>query len=231
MNIHLFLQKIKKKIGYFLIPTVWPWEIISGLLIVILLVNNIKDIFGASMPSRITFVYFIIAINIFWGLMDGLMFIFSALLERGRYNTMLRSFKTADKKAVIETLGNELSQVPIIYNLDKKTKADITEKIIKQSSSVSLDSLKKPKIYLEDIIGMLFTIFFVFLPCIITLPFLLLIKDFGLAVLTLNIISLILLVAFGYKLASCINRNKTLTSILFIFIGIAIITIGSILGA
>lgn len=159
------------------------------------------------------------------------MFIFTTLLEEGRYNKMIRHFKTIDKEEAIKILDNELSQMPIIYRLDKKIKKEIIEEFLKKSSSISLNSLPRPKIYRDDIIGMLFTMFFVFLPCIITLPFLFLIKNFDLAILIINLISLALLAAFGYKLASCIDRNKILTSILFIFIGIIIIAIGSILGA
>jgi len=73
--------------------------------------------------------------------------------------------------------------------------------------------------------------FFVFLPCIVILPFFLLINNLTLAIFVSNIIGLAIFFAFGYKLGSCANRNKILTGITIMLIGLAIIAVAIILGA
>ena len=165
------LQKIKKTIAKYFPSLAWPWEIISGLFIVLLLINNFDSISGSdSLKGVVSFVLVIIIINLVWGVVDGLMHIFTSLLEKGRYNKMISHLQSSDKKTATQMISDELDQT-IINIFGKKTKISIAEIILKDTPSISQNIIKKQKISKDDIIGAFLCVFFVFLPCILILPF------------------------------------------------------------
>jgi VIT1/CCC1 family predicted Fe2+/Mn2+ transporter len=163
-----------------------------------------------------------VAVNLLWGIFDGLMLIFTNLLEEGRYNKMISRIKSSDKKLATELIKNELSDT-IISRCDKETREQLIETVLNNFSSTPSAIFKKPKISQNDIIAALICTFFVFLPCIVILPFFLLINNLTLAILVSNIISLGMLFAFGYKLGSCTDRNKIITGMIIMLIGLVII--------
>jgi VIT1/CCC1 family predicted Fe2+/Mn2+ transporter len=222
MALPIFAQKIKKTITKYFPSPAWPWEIISGLFMVLIMINGLK-LFSKDSPSinRLFFVFLIVAVNLLWGLFDGLMLIFTNLLEEGRYNKMISRVKSSDKKLATELIKNELDDT-IISRCDKGTKEQLIETVLNNLSSTQA-ILKKPKIFKDDIIAALICTFFVFLPCIVILPFFLLINNLTLAILVSNIIGLGLLFAFGYKLGSCTDRNKIITGMIIMLIGLIII--------
>ena len=223
------LHKIKKIISKYFISTMWPWEIISGLFIVLILIN-FEAISRDTALNKINLVYLIIVINLIWAVIDGLMVLFTNLLEKGRYNKIISQIKSTDKTSMKNTISDELDST-IIKMFDKQTKEHIYEILLKKISSISASALKQPKIDRKDIFGAFLCIFFVFLPCIVILPFFLLINGLGWAILVSDIIGLAILFAFGYKLGSCTSRNKILTGIITMLIGLALIAIGIIFGA
>jgi VIT1/CCC1 family predicted Fe2+/Mn2+ transporter len=222
MALPIFAQKIKKTITKYFPSPAWPWEIIAGLFMVLIMINGLK-LFSKDSPSinRLFFVFLIVAVNLLWGLFDGLMLIFTNLLEEGRYNKMISRVKSSDKKLATELIKNELDDT-IISRCDKGTKEQLIETVLNNLSSTQA-ILKKPKIFKDDIIAALICTFFVFLPCIVILPFFLLINNLTLAILVSNIIGLGLLFAFGYKLGSCTDRNKIITGMIIMLIGLIII--------
>jgi len=226
-----FFRKIKKIIIKYFTPTDWPWEIISGLFIVLLLINNAKVILKEwELNKAAILAFIIIAITLLWAILDGLMFIFTALLEKGRYNRMISRLKSVDKKTSLEIITNELNKT-VVGIFDEETKKQISGEMLEKISSISPTNLEKPKISKDDIKGALLCVFFVFLPCIVILPFFVFINNLSSAILVSNIIGLAILFGFGYRLGSCTNRNKVLTGLAIMLIGVAIIIIAIILGA
>jgi hypothetical protein len=122
MALPIFAQKIKKTITKYFPSPAWPWEIISGLFMVLIMINGLK-LFSKDSPSinRLFFVFLIVAVNLLWGLFDGLMLIFTNLLEEGRYNKMISRVKSSDKKLATELIKNELDDT-IISRCYKGTK-------------------------------------------------------------------------------------------------------------
>jgi len=231
MALPIFAQKIKKTITKYFPSPAWPWEIISGLFIVLILINNFEIISkNWALNNAVLFAFIIILINLIWGIVDGLSFIFTSLLEKGRYNRMISRVKSSDKKLATEIIKNELDNT-IISRCDKETKEQIIEAVFKNLSLTSSAIIKKPKIFKSDIIGAFLCVFFVFLPCIVILPFFLLINNLTLAILVSNIIGLGMLFAFGYKLGSCTDRNKIITGMIIMLIGLAIIATAIAFGA
>jgi VIT1/CCC1 family predicted Fe2+/Mn2+ transporter len=231
MALPIFAQKIKKTITKYFPSPAWPWEIISGVFIVLILINNFEIISkNWALNNAVLFAFIIILINLIWGIVDGLSFIFTSLLEKGRYNRMISRVKSSDKKLATEIIKNELDNT-IISRCDKETKEQIIEAVFKNLSLTSSAIIKKPKIFKSDIIGAFLCVFFVFLPCIVILPFFLLINNLTLAILVSNIIGLGMLFAFGYKLGSCTDRNKIITGMVIMLIGLAIIATAIAFGA
>jgi hypothetical protein len=231
MALPIFAKKIKKTIIKYFPSPAWPWEIVSGLFIVLIMINGLK-LFSKDLLSinRVFFVFEILTINLIWGIFDGWMLIFTNLLSEGRYNKMISRIKSSDKKLATEIIKNELDDT-IISRCGKETREQIIETVLKNLSSTPQATLKKPKISKNDIIAALICTFFVFLPCIVILPFFLLINNLNLAILVSNIIGLGMLFAFGYKLGSCTDRNKIITGIIIMLIGLVIIVAAIVFSA
>jgi VIT1/CCC1 family predicted Fe2+/Mn2+ transporter len=201
------------------------------LFIVLIMINGLK-LFSKDLLSinRVFFVFEILTVNLIWGMFDGWMLIFTNLLSEGRYNKMISRIKSSDKKLATEIIKNELDDT-IISRCDKKTREQIIETVLKNLSSMPQATLKKPKISKNDIIAALICTFFVFLPCIVILPFFLLMNNLNLAILVSNIIGLGMLFAFGYKLGSCTDRNKIITGMIIMLIGLVIIVAAIVFSA
>jgi VIT1/CCC1 family predicted Fe2+/Mn2+ transporter len=129
-----------------------------------------------------------------------------------------------------QTISNELNRT-IINALDQKDKTSITETILGKILLLPTDTIKQHKILLKDILGSTIVIFFVFSPSILILPFFLFISNLSVAILISNIIAILLLFSFGYRLGSCINQNKILIGVTVAIIGLMMIILGTILGA
>jgi VIT1/CCC1 family predicted Fe2+/Mn2+ transporter len=229
MDIFSF-KKIKKQISEYFISTAWPWEIMSGLFIVLIMINGSKNFIDNQLFSKTRLVILIATINLLWAAVDGLLLIFTNLLERGRYNKMISTIKASDKNLATQTISNELSHT-IINVLDEKDKVLITETVLDKILSLSANMAKKFKISSRDVLGSAIVIFFVFSPSILILPFFLFISNLSVAILISNIIGILLLFGFGYRLGDCAKRNKILTGLTVAIIGLAVMIIGTALGA
>jgi len=229
MSIFSF-KKIKKQISEYFISTSWPWEIISGLFIVLIMINGSKNFINNQSFSKTRLVIFIATINLLWATVDGLLLIFTNLLEKGRDNKISSIIKSSDKNLATQTISNELNRTTIKV-LDEKTKEDIVEIILGKILLLSTDTITKYKISSRDIFGSTIVIFFVFLPSILILPFFLFTSNLSVAILISNIIGILMLFGFGYRLGSCINRNKILIGVIVAIVGLTIMILGTILGA
>lgn len=153
MALPIFLRKIKKNLASYLPSPIWPWEIISGLLIAVLLINNSKNIFGENAPNKTAvFSLVIIIVSLFWGAIDGLMFVFTSILERGRYNKTSKTVKSLDEKSAKKLIINEVNQIMIIDTLGEEIKRQIIDAIYKEFLSDKLATKEKIKVLKDDII-------------------------------------------------------------------------------
>jgi len=227
-------NKIKKYLVQYLEPTDWPWEIITGLVLVLLFTNNIHYILKEeNLRGIIQFFGVVIFVSLFWSIIEGLMFLFTSFLEKGRYNKMILKIKSLKEEAGKKLIKNNLDQT-VIDVLDEPTEKYVIDSIFKRILSLTFQSLEKPKLVKKDIIGAFLCLLFSFLPSfLIMILFLLLAVVFNLsiAIFITNITGLIILFGFGYKLGSCANRNKLLTGVLVTLVGIVIIILGIILNA
>ena len=223
-------HKTKNRISEYFVSTAWPWEIMSGLFVVLIIINGTEYIIKDQLPDRISVVMLIVAINFLWAVVDGLLLIFTNLLERGRYYKLISTLKLSDKNLATQTVSRELNHT-IIKVLDEKTKENITETILGNILLLSIDKVNKFKISLNDILGAIICVFLVFSPSIVILPFFLYINNIAIAILVSNLIGVLFLFGFGYRLGYCINRNKILTGLAVAIIGLAVMIVGTVLGA
>jgi len=232
MALPVFLRKVKKTFMKYFPSPAWPWEIVSGLLIVLVIINSLR--FSSMDPlsiNRLFFVFNILTIDLIWGIFDGWMLVFTNLLTEGRYNKIIITrVKSSDKNLASEIIKMELDNT-IIGRCDEETRKQIVEMVLKSLSSISQGALEKPRISRDHFIAALICIFFVFLPSIVISPFFLLISDLNSAILVSNIIGLGMLFAFGYKLGACTGRNKIITGIITMLIGLAIIVAAIVFSA
>jgi VIT1/CCC1 family predicted Fe2+/Mn2+ transporter len=229
MNI-LSFKKIKKQISEYFISTAWPWEIISGLFIVLIMINGAKNFIDNQSLGKTRLVILIATINLLWAAVDGLLLIFTNLLEKGRVNKIISTIKSSDKNLATQTVSNELNRT-IVNGLDEKDKIFIAETVLGRILLLPATTFNKFRISWSDILGSAIVIFFVFLPSILILPFFLCIGDLSTAILLSNIIGVLLLFGFGYRLGDCAKRNKILTGLVVAIIGFAVMLIGTALGA
>jgi VIT1/CCC1 family predicted Fe2+/Mn2+ transporter len=194
------------------------------------MINGSKNFIDNQSFSRFGLVILIATVNLLWAVVDGLLLIFTNLLERGRHNKMISTIKSSNKNLAIQTVSSELSST-IINALDEKDKMRIAETVLGKILSSSTNTAKKFKISSRDILGSVIVIFFVFSPSILILPFFLFIGNLSTAILISNIIGILILFGFGYKLGDCISRNKILTGLTVAVIGLAVMIIGTVLGA
>jgi hypothetical protein len=187
------------------------------------MINGSKDFIDNQSLSKTRLVILIATINLLWAVVDGLLLIFTNLLEKGRDNKIISTIKSSDKNLATQTISDELNRTTIKV-LDQKDKAYISEIIFDKVLLLSTDKIKKHRILLRDILGSVIVTFFVFLPSILILPFFLFIGN-------LSIIGILILFGFGYRLGDCTNRNKVLTGLVVTIIGLAVMIIGTVLGA
>jgi len=227
-------NKVKKYLVQYFEPTDWPWEIITSLLLVLLFTNNIHYILKEeNFRGIIQFFEVVLFVSLFWSVIEGLMFLFTSFLEKGRYNKMILKIKSLEEEAGKKLIKNNLEQ-NVADVLDEPTEKYVIDSIFKRILSLTFQSLEKPKLVKKDIIGAFLCLLFSFLPSfLIMILFLLLAVVFNLsiAIFITNITGLIILFGFGYKLGLCTNRNKLLTGVLVTLVGIVIIILGIILNA
>ena len=227
-------NQVKKYLVQYFEPTDWPWEIITSLVLVLLFINNIHYVLKEeNFKGIIQFFEIVIFVSLFWSMVEGLMFLFTSFLEKGRYNKMILKIKSSEEEIGKKLIKNNLEQ-SVIDVLDESTKKYVIDSVFKRILSLTFKSLEKPKLTKKDIIGSLICFLFSFFPSfLIMILFLLLVVIFNLsiAIFITNITGLIILFGFGYKLGSCTNRNKLLTGVLVALVGIIIVILGVILNA
>jgi len=229
-SLNNFILKTKRRISEYFVSTAWPWEIISGLFIVLIMINSSEYIIDSQSLDRTGVVVLIVTINFLWAVVDGLLLIFTNLLEKGRYYKLASTIKSSDKSTASQILSSELNRT-LVTVLDEKTRESIKEIILSNILLMSTSTMKRHKISSRDLLGLVIVTFFVFLPSILILPFFLYIGNIAVAILVSNLIGSLLLFGFGYRLGDCINRNKILMGLTVAIIGLLIMFLGTIIGA
>lgn len=181
---------------------------------------------GKYVSARIV-IFAVLGCNIAWGVVDGIVYIFSNLLERGRLSKFVSYVKSNSPEKVVTILENEIENT-IFKSLNHEEKKQISTDFLKSISKVTP---QKTHITKDDMFGSLAIFVLVFTSGFIAVvPFFFLPNNVYLALKLSNIISIILLFNVGYQWAKYPDRNKIKTGVAMVLIGFFIAAVTTLLG-
>jgi hypothetical protein len=224
------IKSLKKRISEYFTSTDWPWEIMGGLFVTLLVINYFSPHFTQEAGTAWIVLRAILNVNLFWALIESFLFIFTSLLYRGHYNTKIATIRSADDESAADLIRAELEE-SIISVADEKTKQSIVEALRKEFITGQYNKSRAVAFLRNDALGALWVFFFAMLPSVALLTILILMPNIYWAVAISNIIGIIVFFAFGYKLATCTNRNKVATGIAVAIAGSMLVAAGMLLGA
>ncbi|MBT2571485.1 hypothetical protein [Planococcus sp. ISL-110] len=225
------LKSVKKRISKYFASPDWPWELMVGLFVTLLLINYFMTSLKEEAGDNVwRFLLIILVINLFWASIDAFLFIFTALLYRGHYNKKIEHIRSVDSESAIDLIRTELEE-SIISLADEKIKRSVTEVLLNEFSEGNYDNSKATAFFGNYILGALWVVFFVMLPSVVLLPIFLITSSVNWALAVSNVIGIIAFFSFGYKLASCTNWNKIVTGLIMAVAGFALVAVGLLIGA
>ncbi|MGI0055745.1 MAG: VIT1/CCC1 transporter family protein [Nitrosarchaeum sp.] len=158
--------------------------------------------------------------NAAWGIIDGIMYVLTNLIQRGRIYKLYSSIRSKESKEANTAIRNEFKS-SIIGKLNEKDQSKIYDEI---QSGLNDIVVKKPNLITKrDIVVIIYTFLLVVLVAVIViLPFLF-INDFLSAFRLSQVIGIVLLFCFGYLWGKYASKNKIRSGIGITIIGIAIV--------
>jgi len=163
--------------------------------------------------------------NIAWGIVDGCLYLFSILFERGEsISTINRIRHASSEKEADEALREVMS--PLLKTLLKDDQIHNIKEEVKKLPAMPRRAVIMPQDIRNAILIFLLTFFSTF-P--VTLPFLFL-KDIIVSMRISNIIALILLYAAGFLLGKRISKRPVIIGFGFMVIGSILVGITIALG-
>ncbi|MEX2684358.1 MAG: VIT1/CCC1 transporter family protein [Candidatus Sigynarchaeota archaeon] len=166
--------------------------------------------------------------NIAWGLVDGLMYIFSCLIDRGKYNGLIASVKKEKEEKSALALIDKALDSAIIDDLDEAERKQLCATLYKK---LVMKEPGKVRIAMDDVAGafvcFLLTFFTAFL---IVVPFFIPVIALGIKMLLSRLVTLAMLFGIGYAYASHTGKGKVKTAIVMVVLGLVITAVIMVLG-
>jgi len=196
---------IKRFLEKYLSPAERLSEITFGLIMVLTVTSTI----GIALPRDEAAIRVMIAAalgcNAAWGIVDGVMYVFTGLFDRTRYARLVSHIRTtADKNAALSSIEKELEPT-IIWSLNEKERKRISAEVLK---SVSEATPEEGSIMRDDVFGAFASFLLVFFAALpLVLPFFI-IRDAWIAIRVSNLVAITMLFAIGYQWAQYTNTNR-----------------------
>jgi VIT1/CCC1 family predicted Fe2+/Mn2+ transporter len=224
-------MKKKEMKKYLSLSDRWT-EIITGIIMTTAVIGATRIGIGSGHTDFLIIFSAAIGCDIAWGLVDGVLYIFGELTDRGRHVQLLKNLKAIEDQdnavdLVIKKIDQELDP-PILEHFNHEDKVRISQGVVKFSSKMTPENVHISK---KDVFGGI-TIFFldVVAGLVLLIPFFFLPTQMVIAARISMVIALILLFIIGYQWAKIINRPKIQTGLIIMFLAIAIDVIVIILG-
>ncbi|HSB83548.1 MAG TPA: VIT1/CCC1 transporter family protein [Nitrosarchaeum sp.] len=205
-------------------------EMMCGLIMVLVMIGYLRLSLmgGEDIEMKNTLILVPLGCNAAWGIIDGIMYVLTNLIGRGKIYKLSSSIQcTKDQTDARISIEDDLSST-IVGSLKKEDKEKIYDEILKR---VDHTTIQKPEwVTKEDLLVVLFTFLIVFsisLPLII--PFMIF-DDLILAIHISHIIGLVMLFFIGYLWGKYASRNKIRSAIAMMIIGGVIVGITMVLG-
>lgn len=188
-------------------------EILFGLIMVLAITGTV----GLQTGSKVAIISAGIGACIAWGIVDGIIYVYSSLLERGRIALAAQEATTCTGEGCdLRTIKEELEGT-IVDTLGEREKHEVAQHILMRLKPVENHTHATK----DDILGGIATGMLVFVSGVPPiLPFLFL--DGIWAMRLSSIIGLIMLFAIGYRWGGYIGRSGFWTGVTMMGIGIAI---------
>jgi VIT family len=163
--------------------------------------------------------------NVAWGFVDAIMYLMAVLFERGHNLTVIQSVSRSEgKEASRQALKEEIQ--PLIARLLTDAELDqLCERLRKIQKPGNRNMLTGADLIVGLQIFLL--VFLCTLP--VSLPFVF-IKEVSLAIRASNGIALLLLFIGGYILAGYAGFNRFVTAVIYVVIGVILVTLTMALG-
>jgi len=182
---------------------------------------------GEGVLSARIIIFAVLGCNIAWGVVDGIMYVFNNLLERGRLSKFVSYVKSYNPEKTIPIVENEIES-SIFSSLDHEEKKRLSAELLKSISKVQP---KKAHITRDDVFGAFASFLLVFASgFIVVVPFFFLPNNVYLALKLSNLASIIILFTVGYQWAKYTDRNKIRTGAGMVLIGFVIAAVTILLG-
>ena len=222
----------KNEMKKYLSPSDRLTEIITGIIMTTAVIGATRIGIGSGHTDFLIIFSAAMGCDIAWGLVDGVLYIFGELTDRGRHVQLLKNLKSIqDETTAIELVVKKIEEEldsPILQHFSRDDKVRISQGVVKFSTKITPENVHVSK---KDVFGGI-TIFFldVCAGLVLLIPFFILPNQMVIATRISMVIALILLFLIGYKWAKITNRPKVQTGLIMMFLAIAIDVIVIILG-
>jgi VIT1/CCC1 family predicted Fe2+/Mn2+ transporter len=219
-----FWQKVIYRKGAILDPVTRLSEVVFGLIMVLTFTGSVSIATSGSDDIR-TMLWSALGCNVAWGIVDGLMFLMSVILERGHNLRILKALKTTQNDAEAgEIIKNSLP--PLFSHILQEGELQALRKVLQTIP----DLPKRVPLTGQDFKGALAIFILVFVSTFpATIPFIIL-SDVPIAMRWSNGIGLLLLFITGYYIGKVSGYGPFLLGMGVSIIGALVVLLTIALG-
>jgi len=203
-------------------------EVLCGVIMVLVMIGYLRlSLMGEDhIELKRTMILIPLGCNAAWGIIDGIMYVLTDLIERGKiYRLSIKTKK--DQEEIKSSIEDELSST-VVDVLEEEEKEKISDEILKR---VNPSDIEKPEgITKKDLVVILFTFLTVFSTAIpLIIPFIIF-DDIILAIRISFAIGIAILFSIGLFWGKYASRNKIRSALAIVTIGIIVVGITIALG-
>ena len=220
-------EERKRFVQRYLDPGERLGEVLFGLIMVLTFTLTAGLTVGSEPGAGRSLLIATLGCNIAWGIIDGGMYIMSAMLERGRRAGALQAIQGArDDAAALQVIGRALDDT-----LAGLTAGDERRRLYRTVQDLALRATPtRTHLRTDDIMGAIACFLLVVLSTIpAALPFLFM-ENAWQALRVSNVLLVGMLFVIGYLWAGHANTNRWVTGLIFLIVGGVLVAVAIALG-
>jgi len=202
-------------------------EILFGLIMVLTFTLGTGLATGGDPDAGQTLMISAIGCNIAWGLIDGVMYVMTALFERSRlirFGSLIRA--TPDDATAAQMIAIELNEQLEAFSSEAGRDQFYRDVV----HTVRSATPQRTRVRFEDLMGGVASFLLVFLTALpAAIPFLL-VSNAQTALLVSNGILLAMLFGVGYAWGRSVNTSPMTTGLTILLVGVGLVVIAQVLG-
>lgn len=203
------------------------WEMLTGLFMILTVTSTISISLGETEGGVRIMLIAALGCNIAWGLVDGALCVVAKVMDRGRYSRLIEFSKSAADPGKVEAAVEKELDPVIIGLLDEDKKKEIYEKVV---DGIISSKPKEVGILKSDFLsGLAYLLLMIVSGFPVTLPFFF-VKNLAIAVRVSNVAAMLMLFGAGYEWGRQTGRNKLVTGLVMVLLGLIIVAVTVALG-